>query len=127
LKHTDNISDDLVEHVFSGQVKKGKASGFHYEGVGDAKGKVVQVTGAENKYGVYKAKVEIDGVGKTAESTFFPKDWTPQEVVDTIEEAFNGKQLVRNKQFLYEGTCKAGIKIEMYVENGIITTAYPVY
>ena len=125
LKGTENFSDDLVEHLFSGQVKKGKAKGFHYEGVGDAKGKVVQVTKPENSYGVYEAWVEVNGKGKL--STFFPKGWTPQQIVDAIADAFMNRKLDANHLSRYTGELKNGMKIQMYIENGVITSAFPLY
>ena len=88
-------------------------------------GKVIKVTKQPNKYGVYEATVEIGGKVKKELTTFFPKNWTPQQVVDAINEAFSNKIVKGNG--LYEGTSKSGIKIRMYIVDGKITSAYPLY
>ena len=128
LKNTDNFADGKLKHIFSGEINKsGKAVGFHYEGLTGVDGKVVNITKQPNKYGVYEAAVKIDGIDKINKSTFFPKDWTPQQVIDAINEAFANKQLVQGRTTLYQGASKSGIEIRMYVENGKITSAWPVY
>ena len=63
---------------------------------------------------------------KKGSSTFFPKGWTPAQVLKAIEEAFESRYLVDGKEIWYEGISKAGVKIRMYIKNGIITSAYPI-
>ena len=44
-----------------------------------------------NDAGVYEAKVEVNGIpkkGNEGYSTFFPDRMSPQEIVDTINEAY---------------------------------------
>ena len=126
-KKYPDISDDLVEHIFKGQINgRGQAVGFHYEGLSDAAGKIVSIENEANAQGVYEAKVIIDGIVKKGSSTFFPKGWTPAQVLKAIEEAFESRYLVDGKEILYEGISKAGVKIRMYIKNGIITSAYPI-
>ena len=129
LRNTDNFADETLEHIFSGMINKKtkKAVGFHYEGLDGVDGKVLEIIEPPNKYGVYKAEVKIAGKVKNGTSSFFPKDWTPQQVVDAINEAFENKELVKGKTTLYQGTSKTGIKIRMYVENNKITSAWPMY
>lgn len=72
------------------------------------------------------AKVEIDGVSKIADSSFFPKEWNRIEVLNAIDEAYNSKIKVRSNK--YRGVTSSGIKIEMYLnKDGSIVTAYPLY
>ena len=55
---------------------------------------------------MYEATVKIGNVGKEQISTFFPKAWTPQQVVDAINEAFSNKvkkQLLCMKELQKKG------------------------
>ncbi|MDO4814797.1 MAG: EndoU domain-containing protein [Gemella sp.] len=126
LKNTANFGSHAAEHVFYGEInKRGKAVGFHHEGLPGGKGKILQVTGKEDAKGIYRAKVQVENVEKEAQSTFFPKKMTSQEVVDAIDEAFKNKKKVNDA--LYEGTGK-GLTIQMYLDqNGKIATAFPIY
>lgn len=50
-----------------------------------------------NDLGVYKAQVEVNGIPKSGNggySTFFPKEMSPQDVIDSINEAYNNKVFV---------------------------------
>ncbi|MGM2821417.1 EndoU domain-containing protein, partial [Bacillus cereus group sp. Bce001] len=73
LQNTENFKqgtkENGINHIFNG---------FHYEGTPNSNSKIVGDLDPSNEFGVYQAKVEIDGVLKGPKSTFFPKDWTPQ-------------------------------------------------
>ncbi len=88
LKNTDafkkGTTSNALNHIFEGENIKGQAVGFHYEGMPNSKGKIVGNVDPPNEYGVYRANVEVDGTLKKAKTTFFPKDWTPQQVIDEI-------------------------------------------
>ena len=86
--------------------------------------------------GVYKAIVEasFDGgktwVEKTARNhTFFPNEWSKEQVVDEIGSAFKEGRIQNNSgepARFFQGRSKSGVFIEGYVDsNGQITTAYP--
>ncbi len=129
IADADNFKNGGLEHILAGELNSsGKAVGFHYEGLPGSKGKVIPGTeSAQNQFGVYKAKVEVDGVAKVTNggySTMFPKNWTPQQVVDSINEAFSNKVLVTGNTF--EGTLASGMKIRMYIDSaGKIIFAFP--
>ncbi len=130
LKNTENIKQGTKEnglnHIFDGEVlKNGKANGFHYEGMPDSKGKVVENIDPPNEYGVYRANIEVDGVPKKPKSTFFPKEWTPQQVIDATNQAFNNKEVFKNNR--YRGQTDSGMVIEMIIKNDKIVSAYPLY
>ena len=82
-----------------------------------------------NKSGVYEAKVEVNGILKKANggnSTFFPDHMSPQEVVDTINEAYEARVFDTNSRNIYEGISKNGMKITMYLDsNEKIISAFP--
>lgn len=129
LQNIDNFkqgtSSNALNHIFEGEIIKGKATGFHYEGVSGSKGKVIGNIDPPNQHGVYRANVEVDGIVKNAKSTFYPKDWTSQQVVDAINEAFNNKVLIKNNRYI--GVTNSGMQIEFIIKNGKIVSAYPIY
>ena len=79
-----------MEHIFEGEInRRGEAVGYHYEDYPTAKGSIIEGTKTKiNNNGVYKARVEIEGIKKINPSTFFPENLSPQEVVDAINEAY---------------------------------------
>lgn len=72
LKNTENFaSKNAIKHILEGEInKRGKAVDFHLENLTTAKGKIIGQKTPEDKNGIYKAKVEVDGVVKDAKSTF---------------------------------------------------------
>ena len=90
----------------------------------NCKGVITNVRDTNTTYNIVKANVEIDGFPKKGISTFFPSTWTPQNIVDAINEAFNNAQQYKNTD-LYRGKCNAGFEIEMKIINNKIQTAYP--
>lgn len=129
LKNTENFaSKKAIKHILEGEInKRGKAVGFHLEDVPTAKGKIIGEKTKEDKNGIYKAKIEIDGIEKRDKSSFFPKEWTPQQVIDAINEAYDNKVPINIQNTKFKGVCKSGINIEMYVIDDKITTAFPKY
>lgn len=130
LENTDIFIDSAIEHIFEGNVKRGKAGGYHYECIKDTAGKVVSGTEVSlNDLGVYKAQVEVDGILKASNkgySTFFPKDMDPQEVVDAINEAYNDRVFVEGTSNTYRGSTENGLEIEMYLnDDEKIISAFP--
>ena len=81
------------------------------------------------KFGVYKAKVEVNCIPKTANggfSSFYPKSMSPQEVIGSINEAYRNRVYIRGNT--YSGLTSSGMEIEMFLDkNGKIISAYPVY
>ena len=127
------VTLDTLEHVFHGELNKGKkAVGFHYEGVENMqavnKTRVNKVTRQPDARGIYEAEVQVNGKVKKLPSTFFPKNWTKNEVVNAINDAYHSKKLVPGKSNLYEGISKDGMTIRMYLNpDNTVITAFPVY
>ena len=130
LKHTENLTEKSMSHIFEGDInRKGRAGGYHYDMVEGTSGSIIEGTKspALNDAGVYEAKVEVNGILKKAnggKSTFFPDHMSPQEVVDTINEAYSNMELIEGSR--YSGTSRNGIDIEIILNSeGKIITAYP--
>lgn len=131
LKNTKNFAKKTLEHIFDGTINgKGNATGYHYNQVTDSKGEII--TGTESKKdsrGVFTATVKVSGKKKNGFSTFYPEEWTPQQVVDAINEAYayalNDKSNPHGSLWIgYSGD----LEIDMYLDsNKKITTAYPIY
>ena len=92
----------------------------------DATGKIIEITKFPDANGVYEAMVEIGGKLKKQPSTFFPKDWSPEQILDAVEEAY-GKRVLDSGN-VYKGVTSSGITIEMYIDmnNNKINSFFPV-
>lgn len=131
LKRTNIFADNAIEHIFDGTINsKGKATGYHYDNIDGSKGSIIPGTASKpDKNGVYTAKVEVSGVKKNGFSSFYPDSWSPQQVVDAINEAYEDALSDKsNKQGdLWIGYA-GDLEIDMYLNNKkLITTAYPIY
>lgn len=91
VKHPEIFNEGALEHVFKGS----NGRGFHYEGLSDATSKVIEITKFPDANGVYEAVVEVAEKQKNAKSTFFPKEWSIEQVLDAVEEAYYARVLQR--------------------------------
>ena len=83
---------------------------------------------------MYQATIEVLGKAKSNPSTFFPKSWSAQKVIDAINEAYNiicadkAKALVQGSRNTYSAVLKNGMEIQMYLDSANkIISAYPIY
>lgn len=140
LKNTGLFESGLINHIFEGVVNekrksKGKnrkklvveATGFHSECIKNHAGKIIEGTRSKpDSHGVYTGLVSINGVAKKkpGTSTFFPRIWKPQQIVNAINEAYKNKVKAGERE--YVGTSH-GIKIKIWIgSNGKIASAYPI-
>ena len=132
LKHTENFTEKSLSHIFEGDLnRRGQSGGYHYDMVESTSGSIIEGTKGPdlNDAGVYEARVEVNGIPKKANggySTFFPDHMSPQEVVDTINEAYETREFKIKTRNTYEGFSKNGMKITMYLDSDEkIISAYP--
>ncbi|MBR2802530.1 MAG: EndoU domain-containing protein [Erysipelotrichaceae bacterium] len=131
LTDTQHFRRSTIEHIFMGSINSsGKATGYHYDGIADSPGKIIEGSRSEkDEHGVYTARVTVDGKKKSGNngySSFFPDDMSPQEVVDAINQAYENREKLSGD--LYAGLTDEGIEIDMALDNkGRIITAYPIY
>ena len=81
------------------------------------------------KNGVFTGKVEVSGVKKNGFSSFYPESWTPQQVVDAINTAYDDALSDKSNPHgsIWIGYC-GDLEIDMYLNSDKkITTAFPVY
>ncbi len=131
LKNTERFAKNTLEHIFDGTINgKGKATGYHYTKVTDSKGKIIDGTRSNvDENGVFTGKVEVSGVRKNGFSSFYPESWSPQQIVDAINVAYDDAINDPNNP---KGSLWIGyyddLEIDMYLDsNKKITTAFPVY
>ena len=131
LKNTEHFAKKTLEHIFDGTINsKGNATGYHYSRVTDSKGEIIAGTeSARDSRGVFTAKVKVSGVKKNGFSSFYPEDWSPQQVVDAINEAYDDAMGDKSNP---HGSIWIGysgdLEINMYLDgNKRITTAFPIY
>lgn len=129
LKNTENFTDSAIEHIFEGQInRRGNAVGYHYECIEGTQGRIIPGTEVPmNDLGVYKAQVEVGGIPKTGNagfSTLFPKNMSPQEIINSINEANEVKVLKTGNE--YYGYASNGMKISMYINKaGKVISSFP--
>ncbi|MGG0282486.1 WXG100 family type VII secretion target [Bacillus sp. BD59S] len=129
LQGTENFKPNGLKHILEGEINRsGKAVGYHSEALENTPGKIIRGTEEiVNDQGIYKAKIEVNGTPKTANggfSTFFPKEWSSQKIVDNVNEAYNTKRHIIGNT--YKGVGSDGIEITMYIDsNGKIISAFP--
>ncbi len=131
LNNVENFAKKTLEHIFDGTINsKGNATGYHYSKVTNSKGKIISGTESDkDEHGVFTAKVKVNGVKKNGFSSFYPEDWSPQQVVDAINEAYNDALGDKSNPHgsLWIGY-SGNLEIDMYLDNNKkITTAYPIY
>ena len=119
-KNPDIYKNNRIEHIFFGS----NGGGLHYNGLSGMNGEIKSIINPKNKFGIYGAIVEVDGVEKY--STFFPDNWTPQQVLDAIDEAYHNCAYKSGNVYSY--TFDSGMSVELFLDaNRKIISAYPVY
>ena len=130
LEHTELFPKSTLEHLFLGTVKNGNGTGYHYDGIADTPGSIIEGTKSElDAHGVYNAKVIVNGHEKKSNkgySSFFPESYSPQDVIDAINDVYDNCEFISGN--LYAGLTEDGIEIDIALrDDGKIITAYPIW
>ena len=128
LGNTERFTEGVIKHIFEGEVNdKGKAVGYHYEGIKNTAGTVVSGTRTTpNANGVYRGTVKVNGVLKNGFSTFFPREISPQQVVNAINQAYANRSFIAGSFNKFLGKTSSGMLISMFLnKNGKIISAFP--
>ena len=141
-----NIKVNLM-HILAPQSKFNKKgefdsiSGFHHDCNGDIKKHTdirFEIIGEKTKDGFYTANASLNGNPLKQKATFFPDEWSRQEVAESIRDAYldakenllnlnSFKPGVDEKYKLIGFTKDKKHKIEMIITKaGEMVTAYPV-
>ncbi len=131
LKDTEELlqtsDENALVHVFIGDWdKNGGARGLHYENFPGSRGSIIEGTRTEpDAWGVFQAKVSINGKKKRKKSTFFPSSYTEQQVIDALNEALKNKKYHGGN--IYRGTAGNGLEIEFHMKGDKVGSFFPVY
>jgi len=131
LQAIQNFTDNGLEHIFEGIKYPNISVGWHrFPSKTVTETYIVGGTKfSVDQYGLYTANVVINGVVKKGAgmSTFFPDNWSKQQVVDAINQAFKVKTRPKiNNPDYWEGILPSGMKIGGYTKNEKIITSFPV-
>lgn len=116
-----------LTHIFAGEInRRGRPVGFHSrpEGADPSGSGMVRLIDRPNHAGVYTAVVWIGRRDWTKFSTFYPDRLTRPMVIKAILSAFRRG---RRHGVRFSGPSGYGFTVEGYVQNGRISTAYPLY
>ena len=140
LEHTEIFEPNVINHIFNGEVKlssagRGRtrleATGYHTEVIKNSEGRIIPGTkSSPDQNGIYQGRVTVNGIRKRTNgglSTFFPMHWSPQHVVNAINEAYETKISLNPSGSICIGTSQEGIKMKMRINpNGKIASVYPI-
>lgn len=121
--------DALLNHLILGEVKRGKSFGIHF--FQEELHRIEEITKHENPQGVWEAKVMMrhpktkNWVGKAKASTFFPRTWSKELLIQKLEEAFDNQKRVSSYQALGQTSC--GISINFFYKQGDMVGCFPIY
>lgn len=135
LENTQSFTKEALNHIFRGEVnEKGELKGYHHEGVRGNTARIIPGSKtAPDKNGVYYGKVMKEYHGKilvrSQESSFFPRNWSPQQVVNEINHSYSNATPVNpHRPTILEGVSLSGMTIRIIVHKntGKIRTAFPI-
>lgn len=80
LENTQHFNRHALEHIFYGSInRKGNATGYHYEGISQMAQILPDTRSKNDKHGVYRAKVKIEGQKKKPCPPSSPKIGAPKK------------------------------------------------
>ena len=101
---------------------------YIFEGDPSAPGAVNGPRTPPDIHGVYEAPVEVSGVPKISNgglSSFFPLSMSRQDILDSIEEAYNNRAYLQGN--IWAGEISTGMVIQIFINTatGDIISAFP--
>jgi hypothetical protein len=133
------FAENALSNIFNGalapvsktqtnQTQTYKVIGYRLEAV-KAENIRVAVRQPEDERGIYRATVYFDGVRRRAKnrnSSFFPRNWTKDEVTGAILEAYQNKAVREVSQSEYIGKNVDGMNVVLWLDkNGRVFDAMP--
>lgn len=119
----------LMQHSRNGTVNSKGVLGVHI--FNEDRVRIILQTLPINKYGVWEAFVMVYNprskkwVTKSRASTFFPKSWDLQTLVDECRTAYDNRRQISELKSV--GVTYSGIPVAFIIENGKLKSVYPLY
>ena len=129
LQDFDYQLPGIINHILHGEIKKGKSIGIHF--FQPEKHQIIEIVKEENKNGVWEAYIQIrhpktnTWVKKEKASTFFPINWTHEQLIEKLKIAFQNKK--RKYVYQYIGKTDCGVKIIFFLKNNQVVSCFPKY
>jgi hypothetical protein len=127
------FSSDGLHRIFEGELEANRTRGgevnhyrvrgFHFEEAATmiARGIVIDEASRTSMdgRGVYRAGFTLKGSGRCTPtaSGFFPVQWSREQVVSAIGEAYETRTLIVAHQRIYEGRTREGMKIRLWLDE----------
>ena len=135
-KWIDEITEGTKAHVLKGEINEsGSAVGCHFKGAIDNGTARIRLgaTITEGPNDMFKVNIDVKDVNgnwipKTAQSSFFPRTWDEQKILNEIQNAFINKTFVSGNT--WKGLSSEGIEIRMFLKTdgtNQIITAFPIF
>lgn len=127
-----NFKEGAVQHIIDGEVNgKGQVTGMHVAPKTESSPGRVTHDPSVGDNEVFQGKVELYGHEKTSyggNSTFFPKSWDNEKVIEEINSAFSNPNKTFIRENVYQVQSNSGIELELILDSksGKIISAYPV-
>jgi hypothetical protein len=122
----DKVPPIDLNHLFSGQIKKGELKGFHH--IGKNILGAYKTTIAPNSFGAFEAEYTFNSLIK--KNSFFPIHWNEAKVIEKIIEAY--KNIIHKGNYIIVGKTSEGMEIRICFgkipANGkiIVTSVFPI-
>ena len=119
----------LMQHSSGGKVKGREVLGVHL--FHPNRVKIVKKISHTNKLGIWQAYIMVYNrnskkwIPKSRPSTFFPVNWTLQELVDECRMAYNNRKVLSDVKHI--GATRKGIPVIFIIKNGKLKSVYPHY
>ncbi|MGN9812319.1 EndoU domain-containing protein [Micromonospora sp. BQ11] len=131
----DAMTPERLRHTMVGE-RDGRASGWHHRpgGIDPPGAKLHEIVARDRRTGIYHGRVSMQNRrtgewrAKPGGSTFFPDDWTPEQVDRAVSRAFDAPDVVKDAdEGRWVGTFR-GIRLRGFYdpENGKLLHGYPV-
>ncbi len=138
---------DFRNHIVNGEIKAGKAQGFHTKlGQNNGKAQIIEVVEEANTKGYYTAKVQVvnpnppppyiikEKSGIPMENDMFPDHWDANKIFEEVSYAFTNKNRVPRKYNQWKGYMSDGNPCIICINNTahiidgttVIKTAWPI-
>lgn len=124
---TNIFTNDGLNNIFEGGVLSNQPIGYRLENPQSITCPIY-ARSPKDKNGVYSGNGFIFGIkrrNKMNKSLFFPSDWTREQVIKAISEAYDTREVKSGRNFIL-GESANGLKIRLWLdENGKVFDAMP--